>query len=284
MASLEPRKYGILAGQGDLTKQLLDACVETGQPYFVIGFQDQADPQVLAPHPHVFIPIGKVAQILKALRDQNATHVILAGRVHRPKSWAHLMPDLKGLHLLKRIIGKPLGDDGLFRILVDFLENEGFQVCAVEDILGKALTCPRGVLTKIHPDEQDWIDIRRGWRAARLLGQADIGQSVIVQQGIVIAVEAVEGTDHLIERAATLKMTEAGGVLVKVLKPEQEARVDRSTVGPETVAQLIRGGFRGMALQADEVILLAKERCLEMAEANGFFIIGITTDDIDTSC
>ena len=178
---------------------------------------------------HAWCRLGAASTGLALLRENNVTELVLAGAIKRP-SLAMLRPDWRAAKLFARIGYRALGDDGLLSAVVKELELEGFRVIGADQLLDKALV-PEGALGKIRPDPQAQADIERGLRIARSLGALDIGQAVIVQQGLVFGVEAIEGTDELLRRCEALRRDGPGGVLVKVEKPGQESRADRPTIG-----------------------------------------------------
>ena len=126
-----------------------------------------------------------------------------------------------------------------------------------------------------RPDAQALADIEHGQRLARALGALDIGQAVVVQQGLVLGVEAIEGTDALLRRCAALRREGPGGVLVKVEKPGQEQRADRPTIGPQTVALAAEAGLRGIAVEAGATIVLDRDEVVAAADRAGLFVLGI---------
>jgi DUF1009 family protein len=128
----------------------------------------------------------------------------------------------------------------------------------------------------VHPDRQARIDIARGLAAAKAIGALDIGQAVIVQQGIVLGVEAIEGTDALIARIGPLQREGAGGVLVKVPKPRQERRIDLPTIGAETVEAAAKAGLRGVAVEAGGALVINRAKIVARADALGLFVVGVS--------
>jgi len=155
------------------------------------------------------------------------------------------------------------------------LREEGFRVIGPDQLLVGALAA-KGPLGSICPDEQSNADIERGLRIARALGALDVGQAVIVQQGLVLGVEAIEGTDELIRRCALLRREGTGGVLVKVEKPGQERRADRPTIGPRTVLLAAETGLRGIAIEANGTIVLDRHEVVRAADGAGLFVIGVS--------
>ena len=137
------------------------------------------------------------------------------------------------------------------------------------------MLAPAGVLTRAVPDDVAMADVRRGVEVARALGAADVGQGCVVQQGLVLALEAAEGTDAMLARCADLARPGPGGVLVKLSKPGQERRADLPTVGPATIRGAAAAGLRGVAFEAGGTILAEREATLAAADTAGLFLLGI---------
>lgn len=268
-----PPKLGIVAGQGALPARIIAACRETGRAFFVIALDGQTDPAVVTGTPHVWMRLGAAEAAIRKLREAGAEEVVLAGAVTRPSLRA-LRPDLRGARLLSRAARRGLGDDGLLGAVVAELEDEGFRVIGADDILGDMVAEER-VYGAQAPDEQARADIALGARTARALGGLDIGQAVVVQHGVVLGVEAIEGTDALIRRCGGLQREGPGGVLVKVKKPSQERRVDLPTIGVGTVDAVAAAGLRGIAVEAGGALIVDPEAVVRRADAAGVFLVGI---------
>ena len=208
------------------------------------------------------------------LRDNRVTELVLAGSVRRP-SLAALRPDWRAAKLFARIGYRALGDDGLLSAVVSEFEREGFRVVGADQLLATALAEEGAARQRSAPMPQAAADIERGLRIARALGALDIGQAVVVQQGLVLGVEAIEGTDELLRRCAALRREGPGGVLVKVEKPGQERRADRPTIGPRTVTLAAESGLRGIAVEAGATIVLDRDEVVRAADAAGLFVVGI---------
>ena len=144
----------------------------------------------------------------------------------------------------------------------------------------REVLAPTGLLTRLGPDAQAMADIDRGVRVARLLGSADVGQGCVVQQGLVLAVEAIEGTDAMLARAGVLRRDGIGGVLVKLVKPGQDKRADLPTIGLQTVRNASAAGLRGVAFEAQATILAEREACLAAADAAGLFLLGLQPETL----
>lgn len=266
-------RVGILAGGGELPRLLVEACRGQGREVFVLALEGFAEPSSLADVPHAWCRLGAAATALSLLRANGVTDLVLAGRVARP-SLAALRPDWRAARFLARVGIAALGDNGLLSAVVKELEREGFRVAGADELL-PAAEMPEGPLGRLRPDEPAQADIARGLSFARALGALDIGQAVVVQEGLVLGVEAIEGTDALIRRCGPLKREGAGGVLVKVEKPGQERRADRPAIGPQTVRLAAEAGLRGIAVEAGATLVLHREEVRKAADRAGVFVIGV---------
>jgi hypothetical protein len=267
-------KLGILAGAGELPLRVIEACRAANRPFFVLAFEGSADPAIAAEAPHAWIRLGAAGEGLRILRENGVAELVMAGGVKRP-SVLQLRPDWRTAKFFARIGYRALGDDGLMKAVIHELEQvEGFRVVGLDSILGASLA-PDGPFGRHAPDEQARHDIAHGFGIIRALGALDIGQAVVVQQGLVLGVEAIEGTDALIARCGALRREGPGGVLVKGAKPGQERRADLPTIGPRTVAGAAAAGLRGIAVEAGSTILVDRADLVLAADRSGLFVIGV---------
>lgn len=234
---------------------------------------------MLAPWPHEFIRILAAGRIIAALREHGCRDLVLVGPVRRP-SLLDLRPDAEGARILARI-GRAAfaGDDGLLAAVVRVFSEEGFRVVGAHEILNEALG-PSGLLSRSAPDAVAMADIRRGITVARALGGVDVGQGCVVQQGVVLAVEAAEGTDAMLARCAPLARPGRGGVLVKLVKPDQDRRTDLPTIGPETLRGAAAAALRGVAFEAGGTILAERDATIAVADETGLFLLGLSPDEL----
>ncbi|MBV9521295.1 MAG: UDP-2,3-diacylglucosamine diphosphatase LpxI [Alphaproteobacteria bacterium] len=266
-------KLGILAGSGELPGRLIDACKAAERPFFVLAFAGEADPAILADVPHAVIRLGAAGEGFRLLHENKVEELVFAGGIRRP-TVTSLRPDWRAAKFFARIGYRALGDNGLLSAVIKELEGEGFRVVGADTILGKSLA-PAGTFGRFAPDAQAEADIAHGLAVARALGTLDIGQSVVVQQGLVLGVEAIEGTDALIQRCGGLRRGGPGGVLVKIAKPGQERRVDLPTIGTRTVSAAKKAGLRGIAVEAGSTIVIDLEAVTEAADRAELFITGL---------
>lgn len=268
-------RLGIIAGGGDLPRQLVATCQRAGRPFFVLALEGQGAEAWLSPDiPFAIHRMGAAGAALERLRAEGVTEIVMAGGVRRP-SLSDLRPDWYAARFFAKLGLKALGDDGLLRAVAALLEEEGFRVVAVQSLIDDLLM-PAGVLTQREPDAEGAADIDHGLKVARALGSVDVGQSVVVQAGLVLGVEAIEGTDALIARCGVLKREGTGPVLVKCAKPGQDRRLDMPTIGPDTVAACIAAGFAGIAVEAGGALFAGREDAIRAADVAGLWIVGVT--------
>jgi UDP-2,3-diacylglucosamine hydrolase len=268
-----PRKLAVLAGRGPLPVEVIGAARADGREVFVLAFQGETDPAIVEDVPHAWLPLGAVGRALETLHAVGAEDVVMIGPVRRP-SLANLKLDLRGMQLLAKLGLRGRGDDRMFKAIVDELEAEGFRVLGADDLVG-ALLAPEGVITRAAPDASARADIALGVEVAARLGELDVGQAVVVQNGLVLGVEAIEGTDRLLARCAELRRDGPGGVLVKLKKPSQERRADLPTIGPGTVEAAKAAGLLGIAVHAGNCLIVERGRMVERADRLGLFVVGV---------
>ncbi len=270
-------KLGILAGGGDLPRRLIQVCRDGGRAVFVLAFEGQTDPQTTAGVEHAWTRLGATSAALRLLRAAAVSDVVMAGPMTRP-ALRDLRLDPLSVKILAKAGAAASGDDGLLRAIVGTLEGAGFCVLGIDDVLGELLA-PLGAYGRHTPDAQAERDIARGVAVARVLGAQDVGQAVVVQQGLVLGVEAVEGTDRLLDRCADLRRAGPGGVLVKLRKPQQDARVDLPTIGVHTVERAAAAGLRGIAVQAGGALVVDRPAVAGAADAAGLFVVGVRVEE-----
>ena len=274
------RTLGILAGGGHLPLQVANAAKAGGRAVFVVGLEGFVDKSWLPGWPHEIIRMGAAGRIKAALTEHGCRDLVLIGPVRRP-SFLDMRPDLECTRMIARI-GRAafMGDDGLLAAVVKVIGEYGFRVLGAHEILKEALG-PRGLLTKAAPDAAAMADIARGVVVARALGSVDVGQGCVVQQGVVIAVEALEGTDAMLARCGALALSSHGGVLVKIVKPGQDRRIDLPAIGPDTVTAAAAAGLRGIAFEAAGAILVNRSVTIAAADRAGLFLLGLGADEIN---
>ena len=229
-------KLGILAGGGVLPRLLVNACRNNDRDVFILAFEGHTPPETPDGVEHAWVRLGAVGTALATLKNAGVQEIVLAGPIRRP-SIVELRPDGVGLKLLAKAGARAFGDDGLLRAIIGQLEDEGFTIVGIDDVL-EGIKASTGPLGKYEPDTIALEDVARGVEVLRHLGAADVGQAVVVQQGIVLGVEAAEGTDGLIARCGALAREGPGGVLIKLRKPGRRTARTFLQSGPRQFARL----------------------------------------------
>jgi len=278
-ADKDTRRLGIIAGDGGLPQAVIDSCVENKKSYFILALQGFTDPALVEGHPHEWVRLGALGQAFSILKNENVVDVIMAGRLRRP-SLQEIRPDMRGMQFFAKYGTAVMGDDGILRAVSKELEMEGFTVIGAQDAAADILI-PHGLLTKQAPQKRHKQDIAHGWKIAALLGEADVGQAVVLQEGLVLGLEAIEGTDELMKRCTGLRRAGLLPVLVKRCKPGQDLRADLPTIGLDTVETARDAGFAGIAAEAGKTVFLDREAALAAADKAGMFVYGVTAEDIE---
>jgi DUF1009 family protein len=276
------QKLGLIAGGGRLPAEIAAHCEQSGRPLFVIRLKGFADAGMDA-YAGALVGIAELGKCFKALKRAGCEAVCLAGNVARPDFGA-LMPDQRGLAVLPAAIAAAAkGDDALLRLLVREFEKEGFAVEGAHEVMND-LSLPPGPLGRCVPGEDDQADIVRALDAARTIGRLDVGQAAVACRGLVLAVEAQEGTDAMLARVTDLPEHLRGrpgaprGVLAKAPKPIQETRVDLPTIGLATVQAVARAGLAGIVGEAGRLLVLDREAVIALADELGVFILGVEAE------
>lgn len=275
---------GLIAGLGELPVAIASHAVASGQGVYVLrlkGFEEPA----LAEYPGDVVGLGEIGGGIDRLKAAGCKDLVFAGIVKRP-NFKDLKLDMRGAMLLPKVISEARkGDDALLKVLVGEFEKHGFNVIGTEEA-NKALLAPAGLIAGPAPSEANLADIRHAAKVAAATGSLDIGQGCVVCDGLVLAVEAQEGTDEMLRRCAALPEAIRGtpgarrGVLAKRPKPDQERRVDLPTTGVSTVELVAAAGLAGLAVEADGALLLRRAEMRAAAERLGVFIYGFDPGEI----
>jgi len=267
------KKLGIIAGDGFLPKHVFDSCKKNKIPVVVIGLENEtnfalfSEKEIIRFHPH------KISKIIRKLKDEGVSHISLAGKVKRA-DLGRLLLDLKGAKLFAKIMKGGLADNCILTTIIKFLEKEGFEVIAPEAIASDIILS-KGAITKSKPNKTALEDIKKGLKVLKGIAGYDVGQALVIQNGLVLGVEAAEGTDELLRRCGEIKQEGDGPILIKVCKPEQERRVDLPCIGLNTVENALRYGFQGIAAESGAALVLEQDKTMKLADKNKFFIQGI---------
>jgi len=273
---------GIIAGRGSLPAFIADAATAGNVPVHIVAIQGEADPDIER-FPHTWIKWGEVGKVFSALAKSGCKDLVIIGGVTRPHI-KNVRIDFGAVRALPFLLSlRKGGDDRILSRIVRFFEQNGYRVHGAGDVLPELLV-PEGTLTQRAPSAEDKADMALAFEVVRALGRFDIGQGAVIASGYVLAVEAAEGTDAMLERCADIKRRGRShgtgpGVLVKAPKPGQEERVDMPTIGPETMLNAAAAGLSGVAVAARRVLIADYNRTLEIANDRKLFIYGAPQDE-----
>jgi DUF1009 family protein len=270
---------GILCGGGSLPFEVAEAALARGRRVVLFAFRGWADPARVARYPHHWIGLAQAGRLFRLARAEGCRDLVLIGALVRPALW-QLRPDWGALALLPRVVGLWRGGDNrLLAGLGAILEERGFRLLGAHEVAPDVLL-PAGALGRHRPAPDDLHDIAFGLRLLAATAPFDIGQAVVVADRRVLAVEAAEGTDAMLERVAGLRrdgrivLGARAGVLVKAPKRGQELRIDLPSIGPRTVERAAAAGLAGIAVAAGAAIAAERAQIAALADAAGLFVIG----------
>jgi DUF1009 family protein len=269
-------RIGLIAGSGRFPVLFAETARRRGVEVVAVAHRGETDPDL----ERVVVGItwiypGEIGAMIEALKGAAVRRAVMVGGIAKPRLFSELRLDERALELVARV--GQLRDDLILRAVAAELESEGVTV--VESTLYLQEIVPSaGVLGSRAPTPEEWADIHFGFRAAKVIGQFDSGQSVVVRGGAVVAVEGIEGTDATIRRAGRLANGDV--VVVKVCKPTQDTRFDLPAVGPETVRVLAEVRGRALALEAGRTITLDRPEMIALADAAGIAVVAVDTKEI----
>ena len=270
----------LLCGGGALPLAVADFVSSRGRPVVLFPLYGAADGTAVERFPHHWIYIGQFGKFLRIARAAGCRDLIFIGSMVRPSIW-RVHPDLKGLSIISRTLAAFRGGDNhLLSGMAKILEEEGFRLLGAHEVAPEILV-PEGTLGRSQVSERDRADIALGLEFLRATGPFDVGQAVVVAGKHVLAVEAAEGTDQLLERVAQLRANgrirapAGSGVLVKAPKRGQDLRYDMPSIGPLTVEGVARAGLAGIAVVAGSTIVAEPEQLVTAADRSNVFVVGM---------
>tara|TARA_R110002073_G_scaffold225733_6_gene386515 strand:- start:972 stop:1838 length:867 start_codon:yes stop_codon:yes gene_type:complete len=278
------RRLGVIAGGGRLPVLLASAESQADRAPFVIRLNGFAD-QDYANWEGQEFNLGAVGSIQNALKNAGCDAVCFSGNVKRPDIRTLAPADLTAARLLPKAIAAGMkGDDALLRVVLEAFESAGFTVVGADNVLA-GLIPSAGVFGDHQPSGRDLTDAHKALAIARAIGGLDIGQGAVVCDGLVLAVEAQEGTDAMLQRVANLPGEIRGapgqrrGVLGKAPKPIQERRMDLPVIGVSTVRNAARAGMSGIAVEAGGALVVDRQAVINAANEDGLFVTAINPND-----
>lgn len=269
----------MLCGGGSLPLAIADSVVARGRRVVMFPLRGAAEGAGIERHRHHWVYVGQIGKFLRLARAEGCRDVVFIGALVRPRIW-QTRPDLVGLSFLPKVLAAYRGGDNhLLSGMGKLLEDEGLRLLGAHEVAPEILA-PDGVLGGTRPPPHVGADIAFGFEYLHAAGPFDVGQAVIVADKHVLAVEAAEGTDAMLERVAQLRASgrvraRSGGVLVKAPKPTQDRRFDLPSLGPNTVEGASRAGLAGIAVVAGETVVAEPEALVTAADRARIFVIGV---------
>jgi DUF1009 family protein len=269
MASPPGTRLGLIAGNGVFPRLVARGARDAGVEVVAVAHVGETDPELEAEVASLtWVRVGELGKIIRTLKQAGCERAVMAGGIKKARLFSGFRPDLRGAAFLARM--RTLYDDKLLRGIADELESDGIHVISSTEYLPRLVPAP-GVLSRRAPRSRERADIEYGLGVAKAIGAFEIGQTVVVKNGLVLAVEAVEGTDAAIRRGGEL--ARGGAIVVKVSKPQQDLRFDVPAVGPETIRLMSEVGATVLAIEAGKTIVLEREKTLEAAASAGISVV-----------
>lgn len=267
-------RLGLIAGGGQFPIIVAKAAQEKGIKLYAVAHIDETDPQVASFTDEIeWVHLGQVGRLIKFFKKNNVRDAVMAGAITKTKMFSNVRPDLKALAVLATI--DHTKDDGILRAFANALEKEGITIRFATFLLPE-LSATKGCWTRRKPSKSEMDDIKFGWKLAKEIGRLDIGQSIVVRDGSVLAVEAIEGTDATIRRGGMLGRDKT--VVVKVSKPKQDMRFDVPAVGVKTIEIMHEVGASALAVEAGGTVVFDRKKMTALADEYGIAIIALTDD------
>ena len=269
-------RFGLIAGNGRFPLLFAEAARAAGVDVVAVAHEGETPPELADCVPDVtWVHVGELGKIISTFQAAGVTEAVMAGGIYKVGALTNIRPDARGMAFIGKLPN--LNDDVILRGVARELEAEGIMIVESTRFL-PALVPDVGTLTRVAPDAAQWKDIRLGVAAAKAIGRWDIGQSVVVKRGTVIAVEGAEGTNATIRRAGEL--AGSGGVVVKVSKPHQDLRFDVPAVGPDTVTVMHEAGAQVLAVEAGRTLLIERPAFVEQANHYGLVVVAVGSADL----
>ncbi|HBI14360.1 MAG TPA: DUF1009 domain-containing protein [Desulfobulbaceae bacterium] len=266
---------GLIAGGGQFPLLFAEAARSRGRRVVAVGHLNESAPELAeAVDALCWVKLGQLGRIISFFKQHRVGEAVFAGTITKTRIFKDVLPDLKGLTLWNKIDSHQ--DDSILRAVAGVLEGEGIKILPSTCYLDQ-LFFPKGILSRKKPTAEQWEDIRFGWRMAREVGRLDIGQCVVVRARVVMAVEAIEGTDAAIRRGSEL--AGSGAVVVKLKKPDQDFRFDLPATGARTIEILsaVRGSV--LAVEAGQSLLFDREEMVAAADRSGIVVVGLVENE-----
>jgi DUF1009 family protein len=263
-------RFGLIAGAGRFPLLFAQSAKNHGVEIVAVAHEGQTLPELEDVVKKIYwIKVGQLGKLIKILKTEGIKDAAMVGGITKTIMFSDVFPDFQAVSLVAKL--RTLNDDVLLRAVAEEIEKEGIAIHSSTIFLDQLLS-PPGCLTKKVPDKKEMRDIEFGWEIAKAIGKLDIGQTIVVKDQAVLAVEAIEGTDEAIRRAGTLGKRN-GLVVIKVSKPQQDLRFDVPAIGLGTITVMQEAGAKVLAVESEKTLLLDKEELIRAADKAGIVIV-----------
>ena len=264
-------QIGLIAGSGQFPLIFLRAAREKGYEVFAICLEGEAHPEIAAnAQKALWLPLGQVARMQQFFKTNSVNKAVMIGAVNKTRMFTDIQPDMKAISIVSRMDNTH--DDALLRAFAVDMADEGIEIASSTEWVPELLA-PAGCWTKRSPSDVEKNDLAVGFKIAKAVGALDIGQSVVVGGGSVLAVEAIDGTDATIRRGGALAQN--GAVAVKVSKPNQDLRFDVPAVGMDTVESMMASNVTALGVEAGRTLVFDKKEMIALADSRNIAILGL---------
>ena len=269
---------GLIAGGGQFPKLFTQKARANGYKIIGVGFRSETDPELAElTHQFEWLYLGQLNKLIRYFKSHGVTQALLMGSISKANIFKDIRPDFKALAFIAKTAGTH--DDNILSSFADLMKKQGITLVPSTFLLPELIS-PKGCWTKRKPDRAEKKDIQQGWKLAKAVGLLDIGQCLVVSNGTVLAVEAIDGTDATIERGGKLSRGN-GAVVVKLSKPNQDLRFDLPSSGCTTIETMHQSGASVLVLEAGRSISFDREKMIALADQYNICIIAVTEDDIN---
>lgn len=265
-------RIGLIAGNGIFPIEFAKAARKKGLSVVAVAHEGETREDLAQWVDSLFwVKVGQLGRIISIFKEQGITEVLMTGGIKKTRLFGGASPDLRGLALLARMLVKK--DDAMLRAVAQELESDGITV-RESTLYLDSLLAAEGVMTKHKPSREQRKDVQFGWEMAKEIGRLDIGQTIVVKDQAVLAVEAIEGTDETIRRGG--RLCKKGAVVVKICKPDQDFRFDLPAIGTETIRTMKEVNAACLAVEANKTIIFEREDVIREADRAGIVLMAVT--------
>jgi DUF1009 family protein len=270
------KRIGLIAGSGRFPIIFSKKARQKGLLVFAVAYHNETDPELSGYVEAIeTIHIGQIKRLLQFFKKNQVAEAVMIGAIKKPAAVSEIKPDLKAISLIAGTRHNT-HDDRILRAFASVLEDDGIRVRS-STFLMPELLAEEGCWTKRKPTRAEKHDIDLGWRMAKGIGRLDIGQCVVVANGMVVAVEAVDGTDSTIKRGG--KLARGHAVVAKVCKPIQDFRFDVPTVGAQTLRTMHDAGASVLVIEAGRSLVFDREEMISLANQWGISIVAVSREE-----